>query len=113
MLYWLERWGVFYPVPNTKEFIQKLYKELSQEIHANLAKILFNTIFRELLLDRFLMAQIIDVIDIMIVATLNTVNNVIPKMEAKLEHLNKEDFLVDLKNAGLKYSEKRLAGLII
>ena len=34
-------------------------------------------------------------------------------MEAKLEHLNKEDFFVHLKNAGLKYSEKRLAGLTI
>ncbi|HDO41695.1 MAG TPA: hypothetical protein ENH03_02205 [Candidatus Bathyarchaeota archaeon] len=59
------------------------------------------------------MTQITNVIDIMIVATLNTVNNVIPKMEAKLEHLNKEDFFVHLKNAGLKYSEKRLAGLTI
>ncbi|RLI25149.1 hypothetical protein DRO58_06680 [Candidatus Bathyarchaeota archaeon] len=75
-----------------------MYKQLSQEIHANMKKLAYNTLFRICFLDEFLLTSITNLIDIMIVATLNTVNNTLPKTEERLDYLNKEDFSNTLKS---------------
>ena len=58
------------------------------------------------------MTSITKLIDIMIVVTLNTVNNIMLGKNVILTYLNNEVFVKALKNAELKYSEKRLKDLI-
>ena len=89
-----------------------LYKELSQEMHANLEKTALNMVFRRCFLDEFLMTSITKLIDIMIVVTLNTVNNIMLGKNVISTYLNNEAFVEALKNAELKYSEKRIKDLI-
>jgi len=94
ILYWLERWKVFYPIPNAKEIIQKHYREMSKEIHAKIFESFINMAIRKALLDRVLIEELTKLIDIMIVSILNTINNCCNRKEKEyvLNHLNKKDF---------------------
>ena len=82
ILFWLVRWNVFRPIPDAKEKITKLYKDLSEEIHGNIEKLTYS-ITRKLFLNTF-PTIITNIVDLTIVAVLNTVDNVLDiKAKAK------------------------------
>ena len=112
ILFWLVRWNVFRPIPDAKEKITKLYKDLSEEIHGNIEKLTYS-IIRKLFLNTF-STIITNIVDLTIVAVLNTVDDVLDiKAKAKaVSYLKSTDFPKELEKAKLSYSKKVFYNLL-
>ena len=108
ILYWLNRWKVFDPIPNSTNIIKELYRNLSDEAHGNLPKAIRSIALREFFLDKFLLLSVTNVIDIMVVTILNTIKNTVPESYNALNQIDKENLFSALKEANLKYSMEKL-----
>lgn len=104
---WLEEWNVFQPIPNVTKLIEQKYRKLSQEVHGKTLELYLRGAIAIAALDK-LMEEITEIIDLILVGTLNTMRNLAPE---KLTKLNTEwwrEFTALVKGGGLEHTGKRL-----
>jgi len=107
---WLEEWNVFEPIVDASQLIVKKYENLSLEVHGKTLALYLRQAISVATLGKA-MAEVIEIIDLMLVGMLNTVRNLTPEELTKLDSEPWRNFTTYVKNGGLEYTWKVLATL--
>lgn len=112
IVYWLDRWKVFTPIPDPNKFFKKRYSNLSETIHGYLNPLVINLVTSTL--PEYSIQELTYIIDSILLGSLNTIRNLrFNKILLLRDHKFWKELEEHAQKAELKLTVYRLQHLFI